>query len=142
MSFARHLLAVAFLGGVASAAAHGPEDNRLWRLDLELEGPLTEVVLDAGPAGRTRVVAELVRGERRRLSVPVPVRSPFGADELATLPEPRVEVFGGGEARLLGWSDEQPARAFEAFPAGLEADVVDALLTTRREQRECGAASR
>ena len=94
-------------------------ENRLWWVDLELEGPLDEIRLDAGPDGATVVALSLVPGERRRLAVPLPVRSPLGAAALGTLSLPELVAVGEGTARWLGWSEEQPAERIERLPAAL-----------------------
>lgn len=94
------------------------QENRSWMVDLELEGPLEELVLDCGDAGESRVRAELVAGERRRVSVPVPARVPLGPDALASVPLPDLaSPIGGGSARVLRWSEVQPVRRTQALVA-------------------------
>lgn len=81
------------------------EGNRLWWLELDLAGACEEFTLDCGADGATRVRGPFLAGEGRRLRVPVPVRSPLGAEGLALLPLPKVL---GAEARELRWSAVQP----------------------------------
>lgn len=81
------------------------DGNRLWWLELDLAGACDEFTLDCGADGATRVRGPFLAGEGRRLRVPVPVRSPLGAEGLALLPLPQVR---GVEARALRWSAEQP----------------------------------
>src|SRR5207244_1927436 len=56
-------------------AAPASMQSRARLAEIEIEGPLSEVVLDLGPAGSTRILGELVAGESRRLSVPLAPRS-------------------------------------------------------------------
>lgn len=107
---------------VACAAAGG--ENRLWFVELELRGASTELRLDCGAEGETRIVGPFASTEERRLVVPVPVRSPLGAAELGAVPLPRVELFPAGTtgtARVLGWSAQQPAARLEALGGALSA---------------------
>ena len=100
---------------VALALARG--ENRLWFVDVELEGPGAELVLDCGADGATRVPGPFLAGEQRTLCVPVPARSPLGGAGLGAVPLPRVELRGApggaGSARVRGWSAEQPAAELE-----------------------------
>ena len=95
-----------------AAGAVQAGENRLWTVELELRGPAAEVRLDCGSDGTTRFLGPFLAGEDRRLTVPVPVRSPLGAEALASLPLPRAELVpagSGGAVRMLGWSPAQPA---------------------------------
>lgn len=87
-------------------------ENRLWYVELELRGACDELRLDCGAAGSTRLAGPF-QGDARRWSVPVPVRSPLGAEGLGTVSLPTLAVSpasSAGAARVLGWSAEQPAR--------------------------------
>jgi hypothetical protein len=102
-TFAAACLALGLLAG---------GENRLWFVDLELRGACAGVRLECGSDGETLLRGPFSRGEDRRLSVPVPVRSPLGAEGLVALPLPRaVPEPAGAEAvvRVLGWSAVQPA---------------------------------
>lgn len=110
-----NLARVLLLAGVAGG------ENRLWFVDLELRGACTEVWLDCGPDGQTRVLGPFAAGEDRHLSVPVPVRPLPGADPLA-LSLPQVSVLpadAAGTAQVLGWSALQPARSLERHASAL-----------------------
>jgi len=100
---------------VALALARG--ENRLWFVDVELEGPGAELVLDCGADGATRVPGPFLAGEHRSLCVPVPARSPLGVEALGSVPLPSVELRGdpggAGSAHVRGWSAEQPGAELE-----------------------------
>ena len=122
MSRARRA-AFALLFGLATTPLALAGENRLWRAELVLEGPLERVRVDCGAAGATLVEGPLLAGERRSVSVSVPVRAPLGADGLAALPAPRlsVEPPGSGAARFVGFAELQPAGRLRAVPAGVRA---------------------
>ena len=118
------LLAACVLGG----------ENRLWLLELELRGACEAVRLDCGPDGATRLSGPFASSEQRVLLVPVPVRSPLGAEGLSALPLPRVEVEppgAGAEGAVLRWSAAQPAeelrRSVGALLARPRPPVAEAL---------------
>jgi len=97
-------------------------ENRAFRVELELVGPLQDVVLDAGEEGRTRVVGPLREGERRRTALPVPLIVPGGLAALDSVDPAlalELEVRGAGSAELLGWSEAQPAAGLADLPLGL-----------------------
>jgi len=98
-------------------------ENRHWVARFALEGPLDELVLDAGPYGTTRLVLRpaLLPGERREARLPLPWRAPLGGASLPADPELRIErrPADAGEARFLGWVAPQPSAALEALPPGL-----------------------
>jgi hypothetical protein len=99
---------------VLACAARG--ENRLWYVDLELRGACEAVRLDCGADGETRLAGPFSPGEDRRFTLPVPVRSPLGAQGLAAVPLPRAQALPAGaaaEVRVLGWSVEQPAGVLE-----------------------------
>jgi len=100
------VLGLALLLG-ASMTATGSDGNRLWWLEVEARGPLDEFVLDCGADGQTRVRGPFLAGTRR-LTVPVPVRAPLGAEGLALLVLPRADR---PSVEVLGWSAEQPDTA-------------------------------
>ena len=113
--------AFAWLAAVLLALAGPGGDTRLWTVEVELEGPLARVVLDCGADGETRLAGALVAGERRRLAVPVPVRSPLGTAGLGPEALPTITGEGGGAARVLGWAGAQPIADLERLgPAGRE----------------------
>jgi hypothetical protein len=96
------------------------EENRLWFVELELRGPCAEVHLDCGPDGATRVLGPFSSAEDRRLRVPVPARSGLGAKGLSAQPWPRASVHPpspSASARVLGWTDPQPAERLETLGA-------------------------
>ena len=92
---------------LAARVASGAEDRA--RLgEVELVGPLSDVVLDLGPAGETRLEGALFPGELRRVTVPLPAR------DRATPPAPLVRWQAvddpsgrGGSARFLGWREPE-----------------------------------
>ena len=85
------------------------QPNRLWLGELELVGPLEAVVLDCGPAGRTVVRGPLLAGERRRVTVPLPLAPALGLAGLAAQPPPTLETEPpAAEARWLGTLQAQP----------------------------------
>jgi hypothetical protein len=85
-----------FLLGVLLGLGLAPQDNRLQRLELRVQGPLSEVRLDCGSAGATLWRGEILGGESRVLTLPVPV-SKARAGEL------KIEVRGGGSAEVESW---------------------------------------
>jgi hypothetical protein len=90
-----------------AAAKPAPGENRYWLASLELSGPLEELHIDAGSAGRSVVSLDLLAGERIALEVPVPLRNPLGSQGLASLPDPQpriVPASAGGSARFLAWT--------------------------------------
>jgi len=110
------LLAAGGARGAGSAGVAGGEGNRLWRVRLEVRGPLDSLVLECGPSGRTVLTGPFPAGEQRELSVAVPVESPLGVEGLELLPLPELRSTGSGSARLLGWSPQQPGGALGAAP--------------------------
>ena len=101
---------IAILHAVLLLAAGG--ENRLWFVDVELRGACEEIQLDCGSDGVTRFLGPFSSAEDRRSSVPVPVRSPLGAEGLLSLPLPHARVLPAtsqATVRVLGWSREQPA---------------------------------
>ena len=89
-------------------------ENRLWFVELELRGACEAVRIDCGAEGETLLRGPFSSGEDRRLSVPVPVRSPLGSEGLAALALPRAEPLPPGAAarvRVLAWSAPQPAES-------------------------------
>jgi len=91
------------------------QENRLWFVDLELTGPLEEVVLACGSAGESRLSIGMVAGEGRIVAVPVPARVPLGVESLLLQPLPVVEATGKGAAVVLAWSAEQPTSRVDAL---------------------------
>lgn len=89
---------------LCSAQLGGEEGNRLHWVELELEGPLDSLVLDAGAAGETRVAAELLAGESRRVRLPVPLDPPAveGGRELALATIHLSTTPSTARARILG----------------------------------------
>lgn len=126
---------------LASAAVAQADLERAWRVDLRLVGPLESaaVVTDVG---RTDWAQPLLPGETRRLRLPVPARSPLGADGLARVALPELLVDGEppapGGSRLEGWSAEQPAALVERLPPGLFARPLPPVAERRRRAGEGG----
>ncbi|MAB80816.1 MAG: hypothetical protein CMJ89_15820 [Planctomycetes bacterium] len=94
---------------IASSVVALQEGNRLWWVELEVEGPARALRIEAGEDGVTKLEGGVERGEAFRRTVPVPFSSPLGASGLSVGVLPRVVWSGEGEARLLGWSADQPA---------------------------------
>ncbi|MSR61066.1 MAG: hypothetical protein EXS08_01290 [Planctomycetes bacterium] len=97
---------------LAWPAAQAEAENRQWYVELELVGPCAAVRLECGADGWTRIEGPFLAGEERTLIVPVPVRSPLGAEGLAAVPFPQVVLepaAAAGRARLGGWASEQLA---------------------------------
>ena len=114
----------AFLLLTCLAFANADHEDRAWWVDLELAGPLTRVTLDCGEAGTTTLELALLAGERRTVSVPVPARNSLGAAALSALHLPALSFEGAqqdGQARLVGWSAQQPTAALDALPYDLRA---------------------
>jgi hypothetical protein len=96
--------------------------SRVSLAEVDIEGPLSEVVLDLGTAGSTRIVGELVAGESRRILVPLAPRS--DADRITPTIRIRPEPMGlapdlepRGRARFLGWQNR--ASPLDALSIGL-----------------------
>jgi len=112
------LALVAAAGALRPAAAR---ENRARVAEIEVTGPVSELVLSLGAAGETRIEGGLLAGERVRLAVPLPAR---GAE---AGPPPRITWATGGEldleggvrgsARFVRWSDD--ATRLDLLPPGL-----------------------
>jgi len=113
---------IAILAPVLLLLCAAGGENRLWFVDLELRGACDEIQLDCGSDGVTRILGPFASAEDRRSSVPVPVRSPLGAEGLDSLPLPRARVLPAtslATVRVLGWSQEQPAAELQRRAAPL-----------------------
>lgn len=82
--------------GILVGLGLAPQDNRLQRLELRVQGPLSEVRLDCGSAGAALWQGEVLAGESRVLTLPVPVSS-------ARAGELTIDVRGGGSAEGESW---------------------------------------
>jgi hypothetical protein len=99
--------------------------NLARRAEIEAVGPVKELVLSLGSAGETRLLGELLPGERTPISVPLPAR------DAAPRIVPEIRWSGGegldqgsegrGRVRFLGWSEDLAAKAIDALPPGLRA---------------------
>lgn len=97
------LLVAACVAGAAPARALAPQ-NRAVFADVEIHGPASTVVLDAGAAGVTRITGALRAGETRRISVPVPLAHEGARSApLVRLEGAEGDLAGDGHARFLGW---------------------------------------
>ena len=118
---------LAVLLGFSGIDASG--GNRIWWGDVLLVGPVAEAHFDCGEDGDVRLVAALVAGERRTVSLPFPVRSPLGTDGLSSVPVPRVslrardgsaqEPGSPGSVEWIGWSAEQTSERFDRLSPAL-----------------------
>jgi len=104
---------------LSGGAQAGLEGNRLWRVEVELSGPLEDVRFAAGAWGETRLVGSLLAAESRKLEVVLPWLAPLGASELADLPPPEAMLQGAGAATVVGWAGAQPHDAFARRHAAL-----------------------
>jgi hypothetical protein len=99
--------------------------NLARRAELEVVGPVQDLVLSLGSAGESRLLGELLPGERVSISVPLPAR------DAAPRIVPEIRWSGGegldagsegrGRVRFLGWSEDLAAKAIDALPPGLRA---------------------
>lgn len=103
--------------------------NRAHFADVELVGPLSNVVLEVGNQGRTRIEGELAAGETRHVSVPVALVS------AASKPAPLVRfddqsllLSAPGRVRFLAW--RLGPSPLEALSSGLRARARPALEET------------
>lgn len=88
----------------ACCAAGGLAQNRAAFADVELVGPVRGVVLTPVFGGSTRIEGELAAGERRLVSVPVPVTAAaLNTPPRVTFDEPLALDEIPGRARFLGW---------------------------------------
>lgn len=104
---------VGLLLSCASALAQQPVTT----VEVELQGPLHEVRLEAGHAA-THIELELDDGESRRLLVPVEVHESQGSHR------PSVDV-GPECARVLG--ETAPPRRWRELPLGLQSRALPSL---------------
>jgi hypothetical protein len=115
-------LLILVLGPIASPSAQ----NRAHFADVELTGPLSNVVLDAGRLGSTRIEGALMAGEQRRISVPVPLDSFVARTEpILRFEHDADDLTARGRARFLGWSRDRAT--LSVLPAGLRARALPAL---------------
>lgn len=102
-----------------------PGGNVARRAEIEVVGPVEDLVLSLGAAGETRLLGELLPGERVRLSVPLPARdeAPRIAPEIRWSGGEGIdpESAGRGRVRFLGWSEDLAAKRIEELPPGLRA---------------------
>jgi hypothetical protein len=113
------------LAGLASSAA-AFDHARV--AEIELKGPLSNVVLQAAGGGRTRIEGALAAGETRVLAVPI--AQPDGASSAPTItfdvePDP---ARASGAARFLRWREK--SGAFTRLSPGLRARARPALAET------------
>jgi hypothetical protein len=102
---------------LAPLALAGGEERLAWAA-LELHGPLQEVRLDCGAAGRTRIAMDLAAGEALKLRVPLPL-GPGAEPGSSASARASLEVRGSGIASL-GPILTDPGRVrFERLPVGL-----------------------
>lgn len=122
----RVVLALALL---FASAATARAQNRAHFADVELVGPVANVVLEVAHQGRTRILGDLAAGETRHVSVPIALVSD------ATKSAPSVSFDEGsaeqgvtGRARFLAWRGG--ASPLEVVPSSLRARARPALLET------------
>jgi hypothetical protein len=115
----RRAAALALAAAALAGAARAQGENRCWLGEVELAGPLTRVELDCGADGRTLLAGALVAGERRRVTVPLPLAPPLGLAGLAAVAPPAIEAAGGGSARWAGFAREQPEHGWLELPPAL-----------------------
>ncbi len=109
----------ASLAALLALLAQDGRENRLWWTEVELDGPLEEVRFECAEDGETRIRTDLAAGEERRITVPLPLRSPLGSAGLDEVPSPSVHARGSGRATLFLFAEEQPAERVARLPAGL-----------------------
>jgi len=109
---------------LASFPSTGTTTANLARIaDVEVQGPVRDLVLALGSAGEARLEGGLLEGERLHLSVPLPL----GNSHVSVTPELRwtpgdpteEEVGRRGRARFLGWRADLACEAIERLPPGL-----------------------
>lgn len=112
----------ALLLGSCFAAPPPDKNSRAWLAEVEIEGPIADIVLDMGASGETRLVGALVAGETRRLSVPLPARaeSERFTPAIRSAPLADVHAEAQGAVRFVRWL-EPPASDVERLPPGLRA---------------------
>jgi hypothetical protein len=93
--------------------------------DVEVSGPVRDLVVSLGSAGEARLAGELLPGERQRIAVPLPVRdaSAAVAPQIGWNPSAGAdpESAGRGSARFLGYREDRASARIEDLPPGLRA---------------------
>jgi len=93
--------------------------------DVEISGPVRDLVISLGSAGEARLAGELLPGERQRIAVPLPVRdaSAAVAPQIGWTPSAGAdpESAGRGSARFLGYREDRASARIEDLPPGLRA---------------------
>ncbi len=112
------------------AIAAPAQRGNLARLgDVDVTGPVRDLVLSLGSAGETRLQGELLRGEHVRLAVPLAQRDAVAelAPEARWLGDDDAAV-DRGRVHFLGWRVDRAVQAIEALPPGLRSRSRPALV--------------
>jgi hypothetical protein len=93
--------------------------------EVDVQGPVSGLVLDSGAAGESRFARAFEAGEKMRIAAPVPVEdaeSPV-APALRWTRQDSLETgsIARGAARFAGWREDRAAAAIAALPPGLRA---------------------
>ncbi|HEV8114235.1 MAG TPA: hypothetical protein VGR31_15800 [Planctomycetota bacterium] len=117
------------IAALASLVALALQGNLARLGDVEITGPVRDLVLSLGSSGESRLQGELLRGEQVHLAVPLALGDPVAA----IAPEIRWEGADDasaerGRARFLGWREDRAAQAIEELPPGLRARSRPALV--------------
>ena len=87
--------------------------------EIDVTGPVRDLVVSIGSAGESRLLGELLPGERMRITLPLPARDTAVAPEIrwAGADAPGSEEEGRGRVRFVGWKTDLASKQIEdLFP--------------------------
>jgi len=91
--------------------------------EIDVTGPVRDLVVSIGSAGESRLLGELLPGERMRITLPLPARDTAVAPEIrwAGADAPGSEEEGRGRVRFVGWKTDLASKQIEDLFPGLRA---------------------
>jgi hypothetical protein len=118
-------LSVALLASSVGVGPGAGAGNLARLAEIEVTGPVRDLVVSLGSAGEARLSGELLPGERTRIVLPLPARDALvsiapeirwaGSDSIGS------EDEGRGRARFVGWKPDLASKEIEDLLPGLRA---------------------